>query len=84
MQGSGVGWTEACLVRIAYQPEIIHLILGGFHGAHVPAIEIRPHRAAEEIDTPEGMIYLQANPLLREVDDTKGNSRAQMRWAVDR
>jgi len=33
MQGSGVDWTEACSVGIAYQPEVIHLILGGFHGA---------------------------------------------------
>ena len=39
-------WTQACLVWIAYEPDIIHLIGGGSHGALVPSIEIRPHRAA--------------------------------------
>ncbi len=38
-------------VRIAYQPEIIYLVLGGFHGPQIPAVEICPHRAAEEIDS---------------------------------
>src|SRR6266481_397299 len=59
MQGNGVGWTEGRLVRITYQPEIIHLILGGSHGAYVPAVEVRPHRAAEEIDAPDADLFIK-------------------------
>jgi hypothetical protein len=41
------------------QPEVIHLIPGGFHGEHVPAIEIRPHPATEEMDTPDADLFIK-------------------------
>ena len=32
---------------------------GGLHGAQIAAVEIRPHRAAEEIDTPDADLFIK-------------------------
>src|SRR5208282_3654612 len=37
----------------------IHLRAGGLHGAQITAVEIRPHRAAEEINTPDTDLFIK-------------------------
>jgi hypothetical protein len=50
VQGNGVCRFECRTVGITDQAEVVHLGAGGFHSSPVAAIEIRPHRPAEEID----------------------------------
>ncbi|MGB8114210.1 MAG: hypothetical protein WCF22_10570, partial [Candidatus Sulfotelmatobacter sp.] len=48
---------------------IIHLRAGGLHGVQITTVEIRPHRAAEEIDTPDADLFIKQQ--LEEIRKTR-------------
>src|SRR6266404_7753673 len=43
----------------AFRSVIIHLRGSGLHGAQIAAVEIRPHRAAEEIDAADPDLFIK-------------------------
>jgi len=66
---------ERRFVGVIDEAVIIHLRAGGLHGAQIAAVEIRPHRAAEEIGTPDADLDDYGTRILKRT----GNLAAVMR-----
>ncbi len=52
-------WRERRFVGVIDEAVIIHLRAGGLHSAQIAAVEIRPHRAAEEIDAADADLLIK-------------------------
>src|ERR1700733_1346729 len=58
MQRNRIFWRERRFVGVIDEAVIIHLRASGLQSAQITALEIRPHRAAEEI-SPDADLFIK-------------------------